>query len=251
MSVTWQKNEWWKMDDARVSLVSAQEVLSAEAYMLFYRVVDHPYSKKLAHQVKLLNGYRAEAVAKEKEDKKKTATATTIKQDNSTGDTQSKDDSFPSSNTVRSISGPAASVKKNPRKRKAPEFTCGEEWARTKTIIPETNISRFRDVEAMVSKYITFTPEFQKLLSEHASKANANVGHGPSSGVSLQGDCDMGSTDDIKCTLLKCFLEVSKNEGESRFLASSTPMTTRSITASRGKVQSSSIHVVEPDDEFL
>jgi len=245
------KNEWWKMDDARVSLVSAKEVLSAEAYMLFYRVVDHPYSKKLAHQVKVLNDSRAEAVAKVKEEKKKKVAAAAIKQDNSTDDTQSKNDSCPSSNSVRSISGPAASVKKNPRKRKAPEFTCGEEWARTKTMIPETNISSFRTVENMVSKYITFTPEFQKLLSEHASKANANVGHGPSSGVSLQGDCDMGSTEDIKCTLLKCFLAVSKNEGASKFLTSSTPMATRSITASRGKVQSSSIHVVEPDDEFL
>lgn len=38
------KNEWWKMDDARVTLVSKEEVFAAEAYMLFYRVVDHPVS---------------------------------------------------------------------------------------------------------------------------------------------------------------------------------------------------------------
>jgi ubiquitin C-terminal hydrolase len=41
------KNEWWKMDDARVSRVSSQEVLNAEAYMLFYRVVDHPIAQDL------------------------------------------------------------------------------------------------------------------------------------------------------------------------------------------------------------
>ena len=53
------------MDDSRVSLVSIQEVLSSEAYMLFYRVVDHPYSKKLASQVKLLNeSYEAATLKK-------------------------------------------------------------------------------------------------------------------------------------------------------------------------------------------
>jgi ubiquitin carboxyl-terminal hydrolase 36/42 len=40
--------EWWKMDDAKVSRVSSSEVLGCEAYMLFYRVVDHPVSKELA-----------------------------------------------------------------------------------------------------------------------------------------------------------------------------------------------------------
>jgi len=37
-----QKNEWWKMDDSRVTRVAKDEVVGAEAYMLFYRVVDHP-----------------------------------------------------------------------------------------------------------------------------------------------------------------------------------------------------------------
>lgn len=41
------KNEWWKMDDAKVTLVSKEEVFNAEAYMLFYRVVDHPVSVEL------------------------------------------------------------------------------------------------------------------------------------------------------------------------------------------------------------
>jgi len=41
------KNEWWKMDDSRVTLVSEQEVKQAEAYMLFYRVVHHQVQKQL------------------------------------------------------------------------------------------------------------------------------------------------------------------------------------------------------------
>jgi ubiquitin C-terminal hydrolase len=41
------KDEWWKMDDARVTKATLEEVTESEAYMLFYRVVDHPISIKL------------------------------------------------------------------------------------------------------------------------------------------------------------------------------------------------------------
>mmetsp|Transcript_25004 Transcript_25004/g.37403 ORF Transcript_25004/g.37403 Transcript_25004/m.37403 type:complete len:641 (-) Transcript_25004:86-2008(-) len=41
------KNEWWKMDDATVIPVSKDEVLDAEAYMLFYNVLNHPLSVQL------------------------------------------------------------------------------------------------------------------------------------------------------------------------------------------------------------
>ena len=178
------------MDDARVSLVSSQEVFNAEAYMLFYRVVNHSYSQKLAAQVKALNESYAVADAKEKENEEKVAAEAAaaaaytananIKLEKATPQQSKLNPSIPPStqgSSTASSSGPAASVKKNPRKRKAPEFTCGEEWARTKTIISEKNISRFRDVEAKVSRFIKFTPEFTKLLTEHSLKSNAKVGH--------------------------------------------------------------------------
>ena len=57
-----QKNEWWKMDDARVTLVGADEVMQAEAYMLFYRVVEHPFALHLKEKTKKLQEAR-EAVA--------------------------------------------------------------------------------------------------------------------------------------------------------------------------------------------
>eukprot|EP00587_Corethron_hystrix_P002138 CAMPEP_0113320740 /NCGR_PEP_ID=MMETSP0010_2-20120614/14457_1 /TAXON_ID=216773 ORGANISM="Corethron hystrix, Strain 308" /NCGR_SAMPLE_ID=MMETSP0010_2 /ASSEMBLY_ACC=CAM_ASM_000155 /LENGTH=557 /DNA_ID=CAMNT_0000178641 /DNA_START=594 /DNA_END=2263 /DNA_ORIENTATION=+ /assembly_acc=CAM_ASM_000155 len=41
------KNEWWKMDDGAVRLVSQHEVMTAEAYMLFYRVVNPNHSVAL------------------------------------------------------------------------------------------------------------------------------------------------------------------------------------------------------------
>jgi len=39
------------MDDARVTHVSLQEVMNAEAYMLFYRVVDHPITMQLKNKI--------------------------------------------------------------------------------------------------------------------------------------------------------------------------------------------------------
>jgi len=271
------KNEWWKMDDSRVSLVSTQEVLSAEAYMLFYRVVDHPYSKKLANQVKALNSsHEAAAAIKAKEEKSAASTSkerckkqisvteeadetvasaispTFVKVEENSDDSLSRNGSRYSSTSDRSVvSGPVTSVKKNRRKRKAPEYTCGEEWARSMTVLTEKNITKFRDVERKVSKHIKLNPEFHKFLSEHAYKANAKVGHGPNSGISLLDDCGIGSKEDIKIALLRCFLAVSKNDGIVDFAPSPTPkMITRSTAASRGKMQSS-IHVVDPTDDLL
>ena len=250
------------MDDARVSLVSTQEVLSAEAYMLFYRVVDHPYSKKLASQVKALNeSYEAAAavsVKKEKaaasatkeKGKKRRSVAEEIDK-NATSPTFAKveENSDESDRSVVSVS--AGNGRRNRRKRKAPEFTCVEEWARSMTVLTDKNIAKFREAERKVSKYIRFTPEFQKVLSEHAYKANAKGGQGSYSVISSLDDCGTGCQEDINITLLKCFLAVSKNDGIVDFTPSPTPkMITRSSAASRGKVQAS-IHVVDPNDDLL
>ena len=249
------------MDDSRISLVSTEEVLRSEAYMLFYRVVDHPYSKKLANQVKALNDSydvsdslkakeeKEAAVASRKRKEKETKDAS-IEIEKNSADASSKNSSRLSDRSIGS--GPAASVKRNHRKRKAPEFFCGEEWARSKTVIAEKNIARFRDVEGKVSRHITFTPEFEKLLSEHALKTNAKIDQIPSSGSSLLDNCGDSSTEDINITLLRCFLAVSKNDGIVDFAPTPTPtMTTRSSAASRGKLQSSAIHVVDPTDDLL
>jgi len=52
------KNEWWKMDDARVQVVTEREVLAAEAYMLFYRAMSHPVKTDLDAQHQKLRGDR-------------------------------------------------------------------------------------------------------------------------------------------------------------------------------------------------
>ena len=250
------------MDDARVSVVSTEEVLRSEAYMLFYRVVDHPYSKKLASQVKTLNdSYDVAAAALKAKEEKEAAAATEKKDEEETEEASTEAEENPgdarSKNTSRTPdrsnkSGPAASVKKSQRKRKAPDYFSGEEWARSKTVLSEKNIAKFPDVEGKVSKHITFTPEFKKLLSEHAEKTNGKIGQIPNTGSSLLQNCGNNSTEDINITLLRCFLAVSKNDGIVDFAPTPTPtMTTRSTAASRGKLQSSAIHVVDPTDDLL
>eukprot|EP00535_Pseudo-nitzschia_heimii_P001517 CAMPEP_0197185262 /NCGR_PEP_ID=MMETSP1423-20130617/11562_1 /TAXON_ID=476441 /ORGANISM="Pseudo-nitzschia heimii, Strain UNC1101" /LENGTH=777 /DNA_ID=CAMNT_0042636283 /DNA_START=510 /DNA_END=2843 /DNA_ORIENTATION=+ len=263
------KNEWWKMDDARVSRVSTQEVLNSEAYMLFYRVVDHPYSKKLASQVKALNELHEATDAKKVKGEKAATLTTNVKTkkelimikrrnknaavveenpDNSLSVVESHE---PSTTDQSAVSSPAAAVKKNHRKRKAPKYTSGEEWARSMTVLTEKNIAKFPDVEHKVSKHIEFTPEFEKLLAESACMANAKVGHDPNSGVNLLDDCGIGSKEDINIALLRCFLAVSKNDDIVDFTAQRTPkMMTRSTAASPAKMQAS-IHVVDPTDDLL
>mmetsp|Transcript_7725 Transcript_7725/g.13616 ORF Transcript_7725/g.13616 Transcript_7725/m.13616 type:complete len:663 (-) Transcript_7725:369-2357(-) len=148
------KNEWWKMDDARVTPVNADEVLNAEAYMLFYRVVDHQYSKELANQVKILN----ENFAKEQEEAAKNnsmdmspgpESSSAVVSTLAPSMTSNKNNNKSSS----AGSGPAASVKNNPRKRKAPEFTCGEDWVKkTRARVPDDIIAGLRDIEAKWKK---------------------------------------------------------------------------------------------------
>jgi hypothetical protein len=171
------KNEWWKMDDSRISLVSEAEVLSAEAYMLFYRVVEHPYAKELSAQVKHLN----DLYAKQQEEEAKRSKENKMAIDSST--TTSSHNKQNDKNDSAASSGPAASVKNNPRKRKAPDYTCGEDWAKRKARIPETAMTSLRFIEKQVSEYVQFTPTFLKMLHEQAKRPNAKVGHGPSSGI--------------------------------------------------------------------
>lgn len=56
------KNEWWKMDDSRVTAVTPEEVMQAEAYMLFYRVVQHPVAMRLEEKHKKMKLFQESVV---------------------------------------------------------------------------------------------------------------------------------------------------------------------------------------------
>jgi ubiquitin C-terminal hydrolase len=169
------KNEWWKMDDARITVASVHEVMNAEAYMLFYRVVEHPFAIQLRNQAKKLQDDYSNEVAQEASTKALASSEPIVPKEGKVVDTSKTDEiSSVSNNNV---------AKCNAHKRKAPEFTCGEDWARAKTTLSDNEVSKFKDIEQMISEYVQFKPEFFKLLMEQASKGNAKVGHGPSSGV--------------------------------------------------------------------
>ena len=121
------KNEWWKMDDARITVASLSEVMNAEAYMLFYRVMDHPVAVRLRERADKLK----DEVTKEK-------SAIKIEDDGDTG--TGKD----ASNSSQVAAPTRNKANNNHRKRKAPEFTCGEDWASACTRLTRSSIARFR-----------------------------------------------------------------------------------------------------------
>jgi hypothetical protein len=59
------KDGWYKMDDGRVSQVETKEVLKADAYLLFYRVVQHPVASALKDRLAARESRREAAAASE------------------------------------------------------------------------------------------------------------------------------------------------------------------------------------------
>lgn len=217
------KNEWWKMDDARISVVSVSEVMNAEAYMLFYRVVEHPFAvqlRQLEHELQQQQQQQQQEWSKEVVVPEELAVSTSKTPLTTTTTTVTSEKDVPKDMPESSLRTDVPSIKaediasvatssimsrttttttnynntntnnhntnnsnNNSRKRKAPEFTCGEDWARAKTTLPEHIMSKFREIENMISEYVQFKPEFFKFLADQASRRNAKVGHGPSSGI--------------------------------------------------------------------
>ena len=179
------KNEWWKMDDARVTLASFQEVMNAEAYMLFYRVVEHPLALKFRDQSKKIHDEHENDM---KQQKDQIATKATSVVQATVIDTEDVNSSISKgASSQEAIPVPpidAAANSHNPsgkRKRKAPDYVRGDDWLRAVTnILPEHVIGKFADVEQLVSEFVHLKSEFFKIITEQASKGNAKVGHGPS-----------------------------------------------------------------------
>lgn len=160
------KNEWWKMDDARVTRVSPQEVMSAQAYMLFYRVVDHPVAVSLRNVSKAKEAAAAAAAA-----------AMAVREQASSNDKNPETKKEESTGQVKTEGD-----KKKKRKREPPEFATPEDWARAKTRFPPSFLSLFRRAEEFISENVEFKSEFFSLIMEEAGKGG-KVGSGPS-GVS-------------------------------------------------------------------
>lgn len=147
------KNEWWKMDDARVSRATSQEVLNAEAYMLFYRVVDHPVAQDLRSKQAEVASFSTSAAMEAPVSAVPAAPVPT-----------------PMASTVSNLDTHAMEDNWRKRKRETPAYSTGEEWAKSRTSLPPSFASLFRRAEEFVSENVEFTPEFFKLIMSEASK---------------------------------------------------------------------------------
>jgi ubiquitin carboxyl-terminal hydrolase 36/42 len=148
------KNEWWKMDDGRVALATEQEVKQAEAYMLFYRVVQHPVALRL------------EALAKKK-----------ILQESTTGDAMTHRDK-PNSKASTSEDSSSAG---NARKRKLDSYESGERWIQKENLPSDIFEKPIQKITALIADNIEFSPHYCKVLREEAAR---------SSGIDLSSSID-------------------------------------------------------------
>jgi hypothetical protein len=157
------KNEWWRMDDGRVTPASQALVMQAEAYMLFYRVVQHPVTVRLEELYREKNEVAAEKnrLIPDEDDDDVVVDAVPEKLDTETTTGREKN-----------------------RKRHATEFLDGVEWARVKTNIPPHNmLGLIRKVHDRVAEDVQLSAEYFKIISKEASMKDAAIGKGPSNTI--------------------------------------------------------------------
>lgn len=151
-------NEWWKMDDARVTAASLDEVLQAEAYILFYRVVHHPVSLRLEHLNQKKQDVKRQSQKQESEEQQQ--------------DLAPKNEYVPVPVLVPVPSvKPEEPNKKNPKKRLL-AIDSGIAWARSKTNIP---LHLIRKVQDFAADEISWTPDFMKKLISSGKDAPKRV----------------------------------------------------------------------------
>jgi Ubiquitin carboxyl-terminal hydrolase len=138
------KNEWWKMDDSRVTAVSDKEVMQAEAYMLFYRVVQHPIAVQLEElcKNKILQSGLSSSVA----------------------------DPFVMSQSITSV--------RSARKRPLESYENGEEWARQMNFPPHL-MGLMSKVTNLIADDIQVSGQYYRKITEEAALHNAVVGKAP------------------------------------------------------------------------
>ena len=169
--------EWWKMDDAKVTRVPTSEVMACEAYMLFYRVVDHPVSKSLgeiagrkaAEEKRIREEMErvireAEERAKEEEERAKAAVSATaavaaaVKVEASSAEPNMEEDEVSSG------------------KRKRPELASGEEWAKCLSSLPPSYHPLFQQIQDYIAENVTFCPEFFAYIQQEYKRMSSKLG---------------------------------------------------------------------------
>jgi Ubiquitin carboxyl-terminal hydrolase len=143
------KNEWWKMDDGRVTLVDKTDVLQAEAYMLFYRVIQHPVAVTLSNAYdNLLNARRAADPNPSQAD--------ALRADNRS-----------------SVADPKTSNGRGKRSRST--YRDGEAWARAKA---PRMLGVATKAQEVVAEALDLTSDFLQRIQDEASRDGAREDYG-------------------------------------------------------------------------
>jgi len=183
---TGKGDEWWKVDDAKVTKVSLAEVMSAEAYMLFYRVIKHPISEELSKE-------KEEKDAKRKADLEAKGLLPVPADGNKEGQATAKIDPVSASSEAKSALGK--------RKLKEPEPGTGVEWAQVKTSLNVEDNQSIKVADELVSENIQLKANYFKLLSDAAKDES------PPGPIGVSGELRTASLQDrMSSTLLNIFL---------------------------------------------
>jgi len=220
------KNEWWKMDDGRVTLVSMDELLRAEAYMLFYRVMQHPVATKL-----------------EREYKVKIETKPPISLEEKIADSRRFD-------MINNI------LRTSNRKRAMESSSDSEEWVRCKTKMPPHLLNAVRKIEEMVSDDPMFLPDFIRRIVEELGDegitAVKDYSKAALKGKRIKESDVVGGCDKHSAVIFPAIWEVA------RWIEKQTGSTaedwlcppTKTVTSLDVNVPETRVAVVEPEEEM-
>lgn len=169
--------DWWKMDDGKVIRASLNEVMQAEAYMLFYRVTNHPVAMQLkeavdaksAASLRIMDAIkRKEDEAKAVEEKKRAqakSAALALKQ-LVEADGEAVPDVHPSSDN-----SDAPSL----GKRKRPELASGKEWMEGTTSLSPEFLPLLHRIQDFISENVTFNSEFFGYITEEYNRMSSKL----------------------------------------------------------------------------
>jgi len=169
--------DWWKMDDGKVVRVSLNEVMQAEAYMLFYRVTNHPVATQLreAADAKSAASVRVMDAIKRKDDEAKAAEEKKRAQAKSAAlalkelveaDGEGVPDAHPLSDN-----SDAPSL----GKRKRPELASGKEWMEGTTTLSPEFLPLLHRIQDFISENVTFNSEFFGYITEEYNRMSSKL----------------------------------------------------------------------------
>lgn len=172
--------DWWKMDDGKVVRASLNEVMQAEAYMLFYRVTNHPVATQLKRDVdaksaaserimKAIKRKEDEATSAEEKKRAQAKLAALALKQLVEADGEGVPDVLPSSDNSDTPSL---------GKRKRPELASGKEWMEGTTALSPEFLPLLHRIQDFISENVTFNSEFFGYITEEYNRMSSKLSVG-------------------------------------------------------------------------